>query len=228
MNTERISGWVDDVDRRAAVHAALGEPARLRIADSLSLGDLSPADLQAELGMPSNLLAHHLNSLEDAGLITRHRSEADRRRSYLRLERAALAGILPTGMLAVPRIVFVCTANTARSHLADALWRQVSDIPSTSAGTHPAARIARGTLATAERHGITLDDIPPRDLLSTVRDGDLIVTVCDRAHEEIHNTEGLHWSIPDPVPAGTRVAFDHAFDQLSERIHDLAPHITAA
>jgi ArsR family transcriptional regulator, arsenate/arsenite/antimonite-responsive transcriptional repressor / arsenate reductase (thioredoxin) len=35
--------------------------------------------------MPSNLLAHHLRVLEEAGLVTRHRSEGDKRRSYLRL-----------------------------------------------------------------------------------------------------------------------------------------------
>ena len=49
---------------RAAVHAALADPARLRITDALGDGDASPKELGAMLAMPSNLLAHHLRVLE--------------------------------------------------------------------------------------------------------------------------------------------------------------------
>ena len=42
------------------------------------------------LAMPSNLLAHHLHVLQQAGVITRRRSEGDRRRTYLRLLPGAL------------------------------------------------------------------------------------------------------------------------------------------
>ena len=85
----------DGFRARVAKHAALADPARLRIVDLLTLGDLSPTELQAELGMPSNLLSHHLRTLEEAGLTTRHRSEADRRRSYIRLAAGALEGLVP-------------------------------------------------------------------------------------------------------------------------------------
>jgi ArsR family transcriptional regulator, arsenate/arsenite/antimonite-responsive transcriptional repressor / arsenate reductase (thioredoxin) len=78
-------GPVPDRVRRAAVHAALADPGRLAITDALLLGDASPSELAALLAMPSNLLAHHLRTLEQAGVITRHRSEGDRRRAYLRL-----------------------------------------------------------------------------------------------------------------------------------------------
>ena len=71
MNTEQMA----DVVARAAVHAALADPARLLITDTLALGDVSPSDLADMLAMPSNLLAHHLHVLEQAGLLTRHRSE---------------------------------------------------------------------------------------------------------------------------------------------------------
>ena len=47
---------------RLAKHAALADAARLRIVDLLTLGDLSPTELQAELGIPSNLLSHHVRS----------------------------------------------------------------------------------------------------------------------------------------------------------------------
>ena len=90
------------------------------------------------LAMPSNLLAHHLHVLEQAGIITRRRSEGDRRRTYLQLIPGALDALaLPTARAAL-RVLFVCTANSARSHLAAALWRQASSVPAVSAGTHPA------------------------------------------------------------------------------------------
>ena len=47
----------------------MGDPARLLIIDTLSMGDASPTELQTALGMPSNLLAHHLKVLEGEGMI---------------------------------------------------------------------------------------------------------------------------------------------------------------
>ena len=93
---------VDSFRRRVARHAALADAARLRIVDLLTLGDFSPTELQAELGMPSNLLSHHLRTLEDAGLATRSRSEADRRRSYIRLAAGALDGLVPGAEHGIP------------------------------------------------------------------------------------------------------------------------------
>ena len=78
------------------------------------------------LAMPSNLLAHHLHVLEQAGIITRRRSEGDRRRTYLQLIPGALDSLAPPTARAALRVLFVCTANSARSHLAAALWRQAS------------------------------------------------------------------------------------------------------
>ena len=84
-----------ELETRVAGLSALAEPARLRIVDLLGAGDASPGELRAELGLPSNLLAHHLKVLEAAGIVSRHRSHADRRRTYLRLHRDSLAGLLP-------------------------------------------------------------------------------------------------------------------------------------
>lgn len=81
MNTE----WLALVERRAALHGALSDPGRLAVVDLLSRGDASPSELAAELSMPSNLLAHHVNVLVEHGLVERTRSEGDRRRTYLRL-----------------------------------------------------------------------------------------------------------------------------------------------
>lgn len=219
---------VDVFRARVAKHAALADPSRLRIVDLLTLGDFSPTELQAELGMPSNLLSHHLRTLEEAGVATRHRSEADRRRSYIRLAPGALEGLLPGAGHGARRVLFVCTRNSARSQLAAALWQRVSEIPSMSAGTHPADRIARGAIEAARRHGLDLPDTPPRRLEQLAGEGDLMVTVCDNAHEELVGRGDVHWSVPDPLRLGTEEAFEKAYQDLEGRINDLAPRVLAA
>src|SRR6185312_8425936 len=118
-----------DLARRATVHAALADPARLAITDTLLAGDASPSELAAMLAMPSNLLAHHLRVLEQAGVITRRRSEGDRRRTYLRLVPVTLDSLAAPPPRPERRVLFVCTANSARSHLAAALWRRASAVP---------------------------------------------------------------------------------------------------
>lgn len=212
---------------RVIKHSALADPSRLRIVDLLTLGDFSPTELQAELGVPSNLLSHHLRTLEGAGLVTRHRSEADKRRSYIRLAAGALEGLAPGVEHSATRILFVCTRNSARSQLAAAIWRQVSDIPSTSAGTHPADRIAQGAIDVARRHGMDLPEVLPRKL-DTVAGGEFVVTVCDNAHEELTSLGAIHWSVPDPLRINTKDAFEYAFNDISHRVNDLAPRLHAA
>lgn len=218
MNSEQTR----ELERRAAVHAALGDVARLRIVDTLRLGDASPSELSTALGIASNLLAFHLKALESAGLITRHRSEGDGRRTYLRLAKQTLEHLGAPPLQAPPRVVFVCTANSARSHLAAALWRQASPIPVASAGTHPAARIAPGAVKTAQRHGLELPAVDPAHVYDILAEGDVVVTVCDMAHEELGPVTRLHWSIPDPVRVGTAAAYDAAYDEIAARVVDLA------
>jgi protein-tyrosine-phosphatase len=217
----------DRLRARAARHAALADPTRLRIVDLLTLGDFSPTELQDELGMSSNLLSHHLRALEEAGLATRHRSEADKRRSYLRLATGALEGLVPGVEYNAGSVLFVCTRNSARSQLAAALWRQVSDIPTASAGTHPADRIARGAIEAARRHGLDLPDQPPNMLDRRALEEGLVVTVCDSAHEELAGRGDVHWSVPDPLRLGTDEAFEVAFEDLAQRISGLVPRVLA-
>lgn len=225
MNNERM--W--SVEERARKHAALADPVRLRMLDLLTLGDLSPTELRTEVGVPSNLLAHHLNLLEREGIIARDRSEGDKRRTYVRLVPGALTGL---GLFAdvdaaADRVVFVCSANSARSQLAEALWNTVSPVPAQSAGTHPADRVAPGAIATAARHGLDLTGAVPRLVDGIDMEGAFIVTVCDRAHEEYPGGTA-HWSVPDPVRTGTDAAFEAAFADLRRRIDQLAPRMLAS
>ena len=219
MNADQSS----DLARRAAVHAALSDPARLQITDTLLAGDASPSELAALLGMPSNLLAHHLHVLEQAGVITRRRSEGDRRRTYLQLIPGPLDALAVPPAQAARRVLFVCTANSARSHLAAALWRRASIVPAVSAGTHPAAAIEPGAIAAATRQRLPLPRLRPRHISDVQHDDNLVITVCDLAHEELGRAATLHWSVPDPVPAGDPASFDTALTQLTDRVGRLAP-----
>jgi protein-tyrosine-phosphatase len=213
---------------RARVHAALGDPNRLAIVDTLAFGDASPGEIGARLGMPTNLVAHHVNVLADAGVLDRVRSEHDRRRSYLRLRPAVLAGLASPGLAAPRRVLFVCTRNSARSQLAAALWARVSTIPAASAGTQPAARINPRAIRTARRHGLRLAPTGTARLDDVLSDRDLLVAVCDHVHETLPADPGrLHWSVPDPVPVDTDEAFEIAFTDLAGRIDRLAPSLTA-
>jgi|SRR5579875_2514889 len=224
MNVELTGELV----RRAAKHAALSDPTRLRIVDLLTLGDLAPSELQAAVNMPSNLLAHHLGVLERTGLVARARSEADKRRTYVQLAPAPLGDLLPGTAQRAPRVVFVCTANSARSHLAAELWATASTVPAASAGTHPAESVDQRAVAVAGRRGLDLAGARPRGLDEVLTEGDLVITVCDNAHEELGARSRLHWSVPDPVRIGTDAAFDAAFDDIARRIGDLAPRIVAS
>lgn len=194
------------------------EPARLAIVDELITSDRSPKELGARLGIPSNLLAHHLEVLEHAGLIARSPSAGDGRRKYVHLVRATAAAFGVTGHVAAGEMLFVCTHNSARSQLAAAMWTARTGRRARSAGTQPAARVHRGAVAAAKRAGFSLADAVPT-ALGDVPSGVQVVTVCDLVHEELDAAaEWWHWSIPDPVERGNADAFDAVVVELEERI----------
>lgn len=218
-----------DLAERARVHAALGEPARLAVVEALALSDLAPGDLARQLNLPTNLLAHHLRVLEDAHVIGRHRSEGDRRRSYVRLraDNPIVRALNPEPALdwgsgRRARVVFVCTHNSARSQLAAAAWQQVSRVPVTSAGTHPAPQVHPGALLAARRHGLPLTQAQPQHVGAVLGPDDLVVAVCDQVHEELPDGPRLHWSVPDPVRNATAEDFETAFDDIVQRVGQLA------
>ena len=203
---------------RAAVHAALGDPARLAIVDELVTSDRSPGELANRLGIATNLLAHHLEVLERAGVIERSPSAGDRRRKYVRLVRASVRDLGVAAAEPERDVLFVCTHNAARSQLAAALWSVRTGRRARSAGTHPAARVHRGAVAAARRAGLTLTDAAPTALGEVVGDVQ-VVTVCDLVHEELEPApEWWHWSIPDPVDRGDAATFDAVVAELDDRI----------
>ncbi|MGD7705325.1 ArsR family transcriptional regulator [Microlunatus sp. Y2014] len=218
-----------DLAQRVKFHGALGDAGRLTIVEALGLSDLSPSDLARQLGIGSNLVAHHLSVLQEAGIIQRMKSQGDGRRSYVRLrwDHPLLAGLGHVqelaGELGHPRrVVFLCTENSARSQLAASVWRHVSPLPAASAGTHPARHVHPGAIRTAARHGLPLDNLQPRHVDDVVTDDDLIVAVCDQVHERLPCTPRLHWSIPDPVATVSPHDFEGTFDDILRRARRLA------
>jgi protein-tyrosine-phosphatase/DNA-binding HxlR family transcriptional regulator len=217
-----------DTRHRAALHAVLSDPARLAVVDLLACSDASPSELGHRLGMASNLVAHHIGVLVEHGFVRRTPSEGDRRRTYLSLVPGALDRIGRAGGPVSPapaRVVFVCTANSARSQLAAAVWQRMSRLPAASAGTHPARDVAPGAVRTARRHRLP-PLVQPRALDDVLAEGDVVVTVCDRAHEETPGLAAWHWSVPDPVRRGDDGSFESALGQIERRVADLAPRLT--
>jgi protein-tyrosine-phosphatase len=195
--TDRLLG------ERARRHAALGDPVRLAIVEDLVFSDRTSLELRERSGLASNSLAYHLEVLESAGLITRCQSSGDGRRWYVCLVPSALPVPPAPATVGPQRALFVCTQNSARSPLAAALWRQITSEPATSAGTHPADRIHRGAVAAGRRAGVDITESRPRRLDDVAPLPELVVTVCDRAHEELDPPpDWLHWSLPIPWRSG--------------------------
>jgi protein-tyrosine-phosphatase len=138
--------------------------------------------------------------------------------------------LVPPPLADAERVVFVCTRNSARSQLAAALWRDRVGGPVASAGTKPAARVHPRAVKVAHRHGLALNPTGTAHVADVTHDGDLVIAVCDNAHEDLSAgiRPRLHWSVPDPVRVDTDAAFEAAYTDLAGRIDRLAPAVAPA
>lgn len=213
-----------DLQERAQTYAALGDRYRLEMVDELLLSDRTFQELAALVGLPGNAAAHHLGVLESAGLIERSVSEGDHRRRYVTLRQERLAGLVHSPTLTPTVVLFICTHNSARSQFAAALWRERTGGVAESAGTDPAHRIHPSAVRAAKAFGLDLRGATPKGYAEVTTRPDLVVSVCDRARESglPFEAPSLHWSVPDPVRAGTADAFRSAFADLAERVERLA------
>jgi protein-tyrosine-phosphatase/DNA-binding transcriptional ArsR family regulator len=209
---------------RASAYAALGDGRRLGVVDRLTLGDLTVAELAELTGMKGNLLAHHLDVLEDAGLIERRVSEGDQRRRYVALRWDHLPERYVPTVPGKRRVVFVCTHNSARSQFAAALWGERTGHPASSAGSDPSAEVHPKAVRIADEYGIDLSGETPGGYDRLPSGLGLVVSVCDRARESgvPDGDAHLHWSVRDPVPVGTVSAFRDAFAEIAVRVENLA------
>ena len=193
-------------------------PLRWALMTQLASSDRRVRELVAAVAEPQSLVSYHLRVLRAAGLIDARRSNFDGRDSYyhLRLDRCAAAfgdaaaalhpALAPTGPRASGggAVLFLCTGNSARSPMAEALLRhRVDGVRVTSAGSRPAPRthpnVAR---VLREDFGIDVEPRRPRSLDAVAaRSFDRVVTLCDKVREVPcdHGTAvTTHWSLPDP------------------------------
>lgn len=211
------------VQARARIHAALAVPARLAIVDALAIGDRTVGELGELTGLPSNLLAHHLDVLDETGLIRRRRSEGDHRRRYVAVRPSSAHHLEPTSIGGTP--LFVCTHNSARSQFAAALWSARTGVQTPSAGTQPAERVHPVAVRVAADLGVDIGHAVPTGYTDLTTVPEVVIAVCDRAAEAPPPRQGverIHWSIPDPVASGTPEAFRSAFVEIGDRIDRIA------
>jgi len=137
-----------------------------------------------------------------------------------------------------PRVLFLCTGNSARSQIAEALLEERSGhtLEARSAGSHPKVLHPNAVRVLAER-GIDIADRSTKHLRRFARmHFDYVITLCDRVREvcpEFPKHPRLaHWSIPDPALEGdtddaTYRAFERTARELESRIGFLLPLLTA-
>ena len=238
---------------------ALGHDLRWRLLTVLSRTDQRVNELVDGVGEPQNLVSYHLGVLKRAHVVTERRSSADARDIYyhLDLERlgselgGAAAALHPTlrpdppsasaehdSHRRAPRVLFLCTGNSARSLIAEAIvqerWAGV--LQAFSAGPRPAG-VHRLTLQVLAEMGIGSKGLRSKGLDEVAHlEFDYVITLCDIAREECPPLPGkpeyMHWSLPDPAAVtGTlekrQAAFRSIVSKLVERIGQLVQLVAA-
>ncbi len=231
----------------AHAFATLGHPDRLsvfRLLMRFAPRGVRPTEIAGALNLKPNTLSHHLADLSAAGLIraTRHgrslhysvdAAATEALVAYLALDvaRGRPALVAPAPTADQPRhVLFLCTANSARSILAEALLRDLGQgrFIAHSAGLHPAHSPNPWALRTLERHRHATEGLSSKSADSLRGGGapgmDFVFTVCDRAAaEECAPWPGqpasAHWGLPDPARApDPEPAFEAAYATLRHRI----------
>ena len=223
-----------------------GHPLRWRLLSELADSDRRVGELCALTGQPQSLVSYHLGRLRADGVVSSRRSSADGRDSYYRLDLArcgallsAAGGALHPGLHMVApdlkdvqsrtRILFLCTGNSARSQMAEALVVQLSGgtIDAASAGSNPKPLHPNAVRAMREL-GIDIAGRRSKHVSRYVnRRFDFVISLCDRVREVCpefpDRPELIHWSLPDPAGEGdtdeeSYPAFQRTATELATRI----------
>jgi protein-tyrosine-phosphatase/DNA-binding transcriptional ArsR family regulator len=202
-----------------------GHPLRWRLLSELSRSDRQVHELKALTGERQSLVSYHLGQLRAGGLVSMRRSSADRRDAYYRIDLARCAELLigtgaalHPGLRLVPtpavtiqvhaRVLFLCTGNSARSQMAEALAEQLAGdtITAASAGSHPKSLHPNAVRAMLE-YGIDITGRQAKHVSTFAGQRfDYVISLCDRVREVCPEFPGhpevIHWSIPDPTGEG--------------------------
>jgi protein-tyrosine-phosphatase len=224
-----------------------GHPLRWRLLSELARSDRRVGELCELAGRRQSLVSYHLRQLRDGGLVSLRRSTADGRDTYYVLDLGRCGellrsagislhpGLVPTPhprpkrRTAVARVLFLCTGNSARSQIAEALCEQLSAgaVIAASAGSHPKP-LHRNAVRVMRSRGIDLSGRRSKHLSELAAQRfDYVISLCDRVREVCPEFPGgpelIHWSIPDPAHAPgtdeeTLPAFERIAAELSTRI----------
>ena len=222
-----------------------GHPLRWRLLGELARSDRRVRELMTLVDQPQSLVSYHLGRLRDGRLVRARRSTFDGRDAYYCLDLEycadALAGAglaLHPGLRLAPspaaaptrrcRVLFLCTGNSARSPVAEALLRhRAPGIEVASAGSRPKP-LHPNTVRVLRGRGIELAGRSPQHLSGVENQRfDHVITLCDRVREVCPELPGraeqVHWSIPDPAASGrgdrdTYPAFERMAAELETRI----------
>jgi ArsR family transcriptional regulator, arsenate/arsenite/antimonite-responsive transcriptional repressor / arsenate reductase (thioredoxin) len=227
----------------------LSDPLRWQLVGELGRSDWRVSELVQLVDKPQNLVSYHLAELRRAGIVSARRSSADGRDVYYRADLfrcqdllGDAAGTLHPGLSLVPkepnstpargsrpRLLFLCTGNSARSQIAEALveHRSAGTIEARSAGSHPKPLHPNAVRVMAER-GIDISGRPTKSLSRFTRNRfDRVITLCDKVREICPEFPGrpvtAHWSIADPAASGdtdkaTYPVFEQVADEIDERV----------
>ncbi|HYZ28336.1 MAG TPA: ArsR family transcriptional regulator [Thermoleophilaceae bacterium] len=226
-----------------------GHPLRWRLLSELARSDRRVGELCELAGRRQSLVSYHLRRLRDGGLVAMRRSAADARDSYYTLDLARCGELLSSAGVAlhpglaptprpraaqergsvVARVLFLCTGNSARSQMAEALAEQLSAgaVRAASAGSHPKP-LHLNAVRVMREHGIDISGRRSKHLSEFAGDRfDYVISLCDRVREVCPEFPGMpeliHWSIPDPArepgtDEETLPAFRRTADGLRTRI----------
>jgi ArsR family transcriptional regulator, arsenate/arsenite/antimonite-responsive transcriptional repressor / arsenate reductase (thioredoxin) len=233
-----------------------GHPLRWRLLGELARSDRRVGELCELADRRQSLVSYHLRRLRDGGLVSMRRSAADGRDTYYVLELARCGELLSSaglslhpGLASTPRarrerrsaracVLFLCTGNSARSQIAEALCERLSGgaVSAASAGSHPKPLHPNAVRVMRER-GIDLAGRRSKHLSEfSRRRFDYVISLCDRVREICPEFPGgpelIHWSIPDPArePGSdeqTLPAFERTAAELCTRIDFLIEAIEA-
>jgi protein-tyrosine-phosphatase len=232
-----------------------GHPLRWRLLGELARSDHTVLELTGLVDEPQNLVSYHLGKLRDAGLVSARRSSADRRDAYYTVDLTRIGdllsstgGALHPGLRLTPpavtegahdavRVLFLCTGNSARSPMAEALASARSGglIEAHSAGSHPKPLHPNAVRVMRDEHGIDLARHEPTHLdVFADQPFDRVVSLCDRVREVCPEFAAptIHWSIPNPVADGADddacyPAFQETASGLETRVGFLLAELTA-
>lgn len=235
----------------------VAHPLRWELLTHLARSDRTVRELTGLSGQPQNLVSYHLAKLREAELVTARQSSADRRDAYYSVALGRVGNLLAaTGQELHPglrlnvtpaidlprrrrkaRVLFLCTGNSARSQIAEALAKDRSGgwVDACSAGSDPKPLDPRATQVMRDDYGIDLSSHRSKHLgVFAKKRFDRVISLCDRVREVCPEFPGdpvaAHWSIPDLLgrQRSTGAALRETARELDDRIRFLLPALAAS